>query len=295
MIYMKENLFKNETNQKKELLKNFNYDYISDSFSNDNNKNINLVKNPKIINNNAYNMHKKGLHVQDIRRKASNKEIKLYNKIKSNKRLNQFNNRNKEKKEKEKSSEEEENKDLIAILNNDGKNYINKSIKEDKKMEDDTDEKNKLQKEIDRGLLYLVLFLKQKNIQINNKEVLYKLQKNKNFKKGIEFLKSKINKNKEHAKTLGIISSSNKAKNITDEHIINYLYNIFMDTHSPYHVIFDNKEDFIQNVNWKNISYFKNYNNIFLLLENEEKKERQRKLKQLDAYNKKVMLELKNE
>jgi hypothetical protein len=68
-----------------------------------------------------------------------------------------------------------------------------------------------------------------------------------------------------------------------------------MDTHSPYHVIFDNKEDFIQNVNWKNISYFKNYNNIFLLLENEEKKERQRKLKQLDAYKKKVMLELKNE
>ena len=108
-------------------------------------------------------------------------------------------------------------------------------------------------------------------------------------------MKSKINKNKEHAKTLGIISSSNKAKNITDEHIINYLYNIFMDTHSPYHVIFENKEDFIQNVNWKNISYFKNYNNIFLLLENEEKKERQRKLKQLEAYNKKVMLELKNE
>ena len=124
---------------------------------------------------------------------------------------------------------------------------------------------------------------------------MYRLQKNKNFKKGIEYLKSKANKNKEHAKTLGIIPSTNKNKNITDENIINYIYNIFMNKNSPYNTVFENKEEFIQNVNWNNISSFKNYNNLMLLLENEEKKEKQRKLKKLAAYNKQVISELRNE
>ena len=108
----------------------------------------------------------------------------------------------------------------------------------------------------------------------------------------MEYFKSKINKNLEHAKSLGIIYSS---KNITDKNIIDYLYKIFMDKTSPYYMIFANSEEYIQNTNWRDISHLKNYKNILMLLKSEEKKEKQRKLKMLAKYNSQVLTELKNE
>ena len=188
---------------------------------------------------------------------------------------------------------EEENKELKEFLNSDEDSCLNNSITERNKEEDKNNkEKDKFKKDIDKALLYLVLFLKQKNIQIKNKEILYKLLNNINFKNGIEYLKSKINKNKKEAENLGIISSK---KNITNGNIINYLYKIFMDKNSPYHIIFENSEDYIQNVNWNNLQHFKNYKNIYSLIENEEKIEKQRKLKKLAAYNKQIISELRNE
>ena len=66
----------------------------------------------------------------------------------------------------------------------------------------------------------------------------------------MEYFKSKINKNLEHSKSLGIIYSS---KNITDKNTIDYLYKIFMDKISPYYMIFANSEEYIQNTNWRDI------------------------------------------
>ena len=68
-----------------------------------------------------------------------------------------------------------------------------------------------------------------------------------------------------------------------------------MDNKTPYYKVLSNTEDYIQNSNWKNISQYKNYKNIFMLLENEAKKEKKRKLKILQEYNQQVISEIKKE
>ena len=171
-------------------------------------------------------------------------KYKLINIKKSQKKLFNINKKISNKSKKNLIFEdEEENKDLNDILNSD--DDISNENKNDIEYQ-----KNKFKKDIDKAILYIVLFLKKNNIQIKNKEILFKLLKNKNFKKGVEYFKSKINKNLEHAKSLGIIYSS---KNITDKNIIDYLYKIFMDKTSPYYMIFANSEEYIQNTNWRDI------------------------------------------
>ena len=176
--------------------------------------------------------------------------------------------------------DEEENKELNDILNSD----------EDDKSKKGNNQQDKIKKQIEKALLYFVLFLKKKNISINNKEILYNLLLNKNFKKGVDYLKNKLIQNEEVINNLGILSFT---KIINEDNIINYLYDIFTDETSPYYVVFSNTEDYVKNADWNNISQYKNFDNIFKLLEIEEKKEKQRKLKKLALYNKKLSSEMK--
>ena len=252
--------------------KNFNYN------TNDKLKNAPLNKNSdleKIIKKEKIDDNKKKIQFKKSNKRLNNKEINKKNDIKEDINFEM----------------EEENKELNEILKSedeDEEDFFNNNKTEKNKNES-------FEKEIDKALLYLVLFLKEKNIKIESKDILYKLLKNKNFKKGIDYFKSKINKNKEHAKNIGILPPSSQLKDVTEETIINYLYKKFMDNKTPYYKVLSNTEDYIQNSNWKNISQYKNYKNIFMLLENEAKKEKKRKLKILQEYNQQVISEIKKE
>ena len=132
---------------KKFLSKNFfNEDFSSESIDNFINKNINKNLNiNKILRNNIYN---KDFKIQGLRKKVEEEN-------------NKNNKNNKKKNIKEIYFEDEkENKELKEFLNRDEDSCLNKTIIDEKK---DIKEENKFKNDIDKALLYLILFLKQKN------------------------------------------------------------------------------------------------------------------------------------
>ena len=149
----------------------------------------------------------------------------------------------------------------------------------------------KFKKQVEKAILHTVLFLKQKNINIDNKKILLELLRNNNFRKSIDYIKSKSIKNKELAQNLGIISSSK----IADEEIIDFYYRIFNDKATPYYKVFSNEEECLKNINWQDLSQFKYCKSVSKLIENEQKKEKQKLLRKLAEINKKMISDLKKQ
>lgn len=150
----------------------------------------------------------------------------------------------------------------------------------------------KLKNQIEKAALHAVLFLKQKSQQIDDKKTFKKLLKNKNFKRGITYIKSKIEKNKDIAKNIGIITNS---KESIEDNIIDYYYKMFTNEVTPYHKVLSGTESYLRKINWQNISQFKNYKSVFSLLKKEEQKERNKKLKKLSLINKQMISDLKRQ
>ena len=189
------------------------------------------------------------------------------------------------------SEEEETNEELNEILNSD--DSIKESIIEQNNNEEMTQVKmTKLKNQVEKAALHAVLFLKQKSIQINSKKTLNKLLKNNNFKKGITYIKSKIEKNKEIAKNIGIISSP---KETIEENIVDYYYRIFTNETMPYHKLLSDSESYLRKINWQNLSQFKNCKSVFTLMKKEEQKEKDKKLRKLALYNMQMISDFKKQ
>jgi hypothetical protein len=148
----------------------------------------------------------------------------------------------------------------------------------------------KLKNQVEKAALHAVLFMKQKSIKIEDKKTLKKLLKNNNFKRGITYIKSKIEKNKDIAKNIGIITSS---KESIEDSIIDYYYNIFTKEATPYQKVLAGEEAYLRKINWQNVSQFKNCKSVFTLLKKEEQKEKDKKLKKLALINKQMISDLK--
>ena len=269
----KEKLKQSINNEKKKIIKNKN----NTQNSNDKNK-MAFIKKPT----KSYKDYKR-----------SNTKIK-FNNMKNDK-YNGKNNKNAENTiDKYMDSEEDENKDLNDILKNeeDDINY-ELLINEDKNNNEEIKriKKTKFKKHVEKAILHAVLFLKQKNIKIDDKKILLNLLRNNNFRKSIDYIKSKSIQNIELAQNLGIIYCSK----VADEDIIDFYYRIFNDKTTPYHKVFSNEEEYLKNTNWKDLSQFKYCESVSKLLENEQKKEKQKLLKKLAEINKKMISDLKKQ
>jgi len=186
-------------------------------------------------------------------------------------------------------SEEKSNIELNEILDSDD------SLKESLINQDNNGEMTqikmtKLKNQIEKAALHAVLFLKQKSIKIDDKKTFTKLLKNKNFKRGITYIKSKIEKNKEIAKKIGIITSP---KDSIEENIVDYYYRIFKNETMPYHKVLSDSESYLRKINWQNLSQFKNCKSVYTLVKKEEQKERDKKLRKLALCNKQMLSDLK--
>ena len=286
------NMNANDLNKLINSKKNENKDKLKQSINNDNNniKNKNNIENTNNQNKKAF-IKKPTKSYKDYKR--ANTKKKINNMI--NDKYKGKNNKNSENTiDKYMDSEDDENKELNNILNSDddGINYdllINENkndIEEIKRIK-----KTKFKKQVEKSILHTVLFLKQNDIKIDDKKILLKLLRNNNFRKNIDYLKSKIVKNIELAQNLGIIASSK----IEDEDIIDFYYRIFNDKTTPYHKVFSNEEEYLKNVNWKDLSQFKNCKSVSKLIENEQKKAKQKLLKKLAEINKKMISDLKKQ
>ena len=299
----------NDNNEEiKEDIQNF-FNYI-------NNKNKNKKENkPFVLNktiiktddNNIKNLNGSIFNKITIKKKNLNNDLSNLNiEFKSNKNISQkdskkINISKKSNKKKEKSidkesqfeereSEEEDNIELNEILNSDD-SLKESLIEQDNNNKEMTQIKTtRLKNQVEKAALHAVLFLKQKSIQIEDKKTLSKLLKNKNFKRGITYIKSKIEKNKDIAKNIGIITSS---KESIEDNIIDYYYKIFTNESTPYYKLLSGTESYLRKINWQNLSQFKNCKSVFILLKKEEQKERNKKLKKLSLCNKQMISDLK--
>ena len=295
----------------KEDIQNF-YNYI-------NNKNKTkkedkpFILNKKISktdNNNIKNLNGSIFNKIAIKKKNLNNDISNLNiEFKSNKNISNISQKNsktitinKSNKKKEKSKDkdnqfeevesEEENYELNEILNSDD-SLKESLIDQNNNNGEMTQIKiTKLKNQIEKAALHAVLFLKQKSQQIDDKKTFKKLLKNKNFKRGISYIKSKIEKNKDIAKNIGIITNS---KESIEDNIIDYYYKMFTNEVTPYHKVLSGTESYLRKINWQNISQFKNYKSVFSLLKKEEQKERNKKLKKLSLINKQMISDLKRQ
>jgi len=265
--------------------KNENKDKLKQSVNNEN-KNIKNKNNTQNLNNKNF-IKKPTKSYKDYKR--ANTKLRLNNKYKGKNDKNSENTI-----DKYMELEEDDNKELNDILNSDeeGINY-DLLISESK---DDTEEikrikKNKFKKQVEKALLHAVLFLKHKNIKIDDKKILLKLLRNNNFRKSIDYLKSKSIQNIELAQNLGIIASSK----VSDEDIVDFYYRLFNDKTTPYYKVLSNEEEYLKNTNWQDLSQFKYCQSVSKLLENEQKKEKQKLLKKLAEINKKMISDLKKQ
>lgn len=186
-------------------------------------------------------------------------------------------------------SEEKSNIELNEILDSDD------SLKESLINQDNNGEMTqikmtKLKNQIEKAALHAVLFLKQKSIKVDDKKTFTKLLKNKNFKRGITYIKSKIEKNKAIAEKIGIITSP---KDSIEENIVDYYYRIFKNETMPYHKVLSDSESYLRKINWQNLSQFKNCKSVYTLVKKEEQKERDKKLRKLALCNKQMLSDLK--
>ena len=223
----------------------------------------------------------------------SNKNIsKKSNKMTNNSKLNKNKGKSREDSEFEEieSEEEEDNYELNEILNSDDSLKESLIDQNNNNGEMTQIKMTKLKNQVEKAALHAVLFIKQKSIKIEDKKTLNKLAKNKNFKRGITYIKSKIEKNKEIAKNIGVITSS--AKSIEDN-ILDYYYRIFTKEGTPYHKVLSGEESYLRKINWQNVSQFKNCKSVFTLLKKEEQKEKDKKLKKLALINKQMISDLK--
>ena len=282
----------NDLNKLINRKKNENKDKLKQSINNENQdfKNKNNIENPN--NKNKIPFIKKPTKSYKDYKRANTKK-KLNNMINS-----KYKGKNNKKSEntidKYMDSEDDENNELNDILNSDddGINY-DLLMNENK---DDIEEikrikKAKFKKQVEKAILHTVLFLKQNDIKIDDKKILLNLLRNNNFKKSIDYIKSKSIQNIELAQNLGIIASSK----VADEDIIDFYFKIFNDKTTPYNKVFSNEEEYLKNINWQDLSQFKYCKSVSKLIENEQKKAKQKLLKKLAEINKKMISDLKKQ